>query len=160
MSPESSLRDKPSIRLPLPRIAKWGLMVWVALMLLSPFLVLFHFSALQVVVLAVVLGGFFLPFLLGRLPGELEAAPDHRIFLTPRAHAYAWLYLLCRENTVVNPRPMTFSIPETSLVWDADKLCLQSGDASVCLGHGDGMKPVRDWLVGHGVQPMAFPARG
>jgi hypothetical protein len=89
MQSDSGTLDKSIIRLPLPRYAKWAVRVWVVLLLLSPLLVFCSLSILQILVLAAVLGGFVLPFLLGRLPGELEAASERMIFLNPRAQRYA-----------------------------------------------------------------------
>jgi len=140
-------QDKPIIRLPLPGYAKWAVRAWVVLFLLSPLLVFFRPSILQVLVLAAVLGGFLLPFLLGRLPGELEAAPEV-IFLNPRAHRYAWLYLLGMGSP---DAPRAFPVAETSLLWEARRLSLDTGGARVLLGHGAQMEPVMDWLLRRGV---------
>jgi hypothetical protein len=153
MQPEFGAPDKPVIHLPLPRYVKWAVRVWVVLLLLSPFLVFFRFSILQMVVLAAVLGGFGLPFFLGRLPGELEAASEREIFLNPRAQRYAWLYLLGKDNSLANPQPRSFLVPDTSLQWEAQRLSLTSGDDCVMLGHGAQMEPVRDWLVRRGIHP-------
>jgi hypothetical protein len=126
--------------------------IWVALFLLSPLLVFLRLSFLQILVLAAVLGGFVLPFLLGRLPGELEAASDRVIFLNPRAHRYAWLYLLGKDNQITNPKPKAFPVAETSLLWEEQRLSLDNGEGSVLLGHGAQMEPVLNWLLRRGVQ--------
>ncbi|MDR3670828.1 MAG: hypothetical protein P4L36_08290 [Holophaga sp.] len=144
--------DRPIIRLPLPGYAKWAVRIWVTLFLLSPLLVFFRLSVIQFLILAAILGGFVLPFLLGRLPGELEAASDRVILLNPRAHRYAWLYLLGRDNQITNPRPKTFPVAETSLQWEEQRLSLNHGDGSVLLGHGAQMEPVMHWLLRRGVQ--------
>ena len=144
--------DPSSIRLPLPGYAKWAVRVWLALLLLSPLLVFLNLSLLQGLALCAVLGGFLLPFLLGRLPGELEAGPE-MIFLHPRAQRYAWMYLLGRNNPITNPRPRAFPVAETSLLWQERRLFLSTGGGSVLLGHGAQMEPVMDWLVRRGVRP-------
>lgn len=146
-------QDQPSIHLPLPGYVKWAIRVWVVLLLLSPFLVFLRFSALQILVLVAVLGGFGLPFHLGRLPGELEAASEREIFLNPRAQRYAWLYLLGKDNPLTNPQPRCFAVAETSLRWESQRLSLDTGEDSILLGQGAQMEPVRDWLVRRGVQP-------
>jgi hypothetical protein len=152
MQPDSGTLDKTIIRLPLPGYAKWAVRAWVALFLLSPLLVFFRLSIIQILVLAAILGGFLLPFLLGRLPGELEAASDRLIYLNPRAQRYAWLYLLARDNPITNPRPRAFPVAETSLLWEEQRLSLNTGAGSVLLGHGAQMEPVVAWLVRRGVQ--------
>jgi len=144
--------DKPIIRLPLPGYFKWVVRAWVALLLLSPFLGLFRFSYLQIVVLAGILGGFALPFVLGRLPGELEAVSELVFFLNPRAHRYAWLYLLGQDHVLSSTRPRSFAVAETSLRWEAQRLSLDAGGDTFLLGQGAQMEPVRDWLVRRGVQ--------
>jgi hypothetical protein len=149
MRPDSGALDRSSIRLPLPNYAKWAVRIWVVLFLLSPLLVFLNLSILQILLLTAVLGGFLLPFLLGRLPGELEAA-ERVIFLNPRAQRYAWLYLLGRDNPITNPK--AFPVSETSLLWEEQRLSLNSGDGSVLLGHGTQMEPVMDWLLRRGVQ--------
>lgn len=148
-----SALDQTIIRLPLPRYAKWAVRVWVALFLLSPLLVFLNLSLLQGLVLTAVLGGFMLPLLLGRLPGELEASSERLILLNPRAQRYAWTYLLGRENPITNPKPRAFPVAETSLLWDERRLFLHSGGGNVLLGHGAQMEPVHDWLLRRGVQP-------
>jgi hypothetical protein len=149
MQPSPANADRTVIRLPLPGYAKWAVRVWIALFLLSPLLVFFRLSLLQVLVLAAVLGGFLLPFLLGRLPGELEAASERLIYLNPRAHRYAWLYLLGRDNLV---NRQAFPIAETSLLWEEQRLSLNHGEGSVLLGQGAQMEPVLAWLRRRGVQ--------
>jgi hypothetical protein len=134
----------------LPGYAKWAVRIWIALFLLSPLLVFFQASIVQILVLAAILSGFVLPILLGRLPGELEAASERLIFLNPRAHRYAWLYLLGRDIT--SPKPRAFPIAETSLLWEEQRLSLNFGQASVLLGQGAQMEPVLDWLLRRGVQ--------
>ena len=151
MPSDVGLPDKPSIHLPLPGYLKWAVRVWLVLLLLSPCLVFFRFSMLQVLVLAVVLGGFGLPFLLGRLPGELEAASE-RVILNPRAQRYAWMYLLGRDSGALNPQPRSFPVAETRLTWEAQRRSLDTGEDRVLLGHGAQMEPVRDWLVRRGVR--------
>jgi hypothetical protein len=155
MQSDSGTLDKSIIRLPLPRYAKWAVRVWVVLLLLSPLLVFCSLSILQILVLAAVLGGFVLPFLLGRLPGELEAASERMIFLNPRAQRYAWLYLLGKDNQLTNPKPKAFPVAETSLLWEEHRLFLNTGDGSVLIGHGAQMEPVVDWLVRRGIQGRA-----
>ena len=152
MEPESAPPDKPSIRLPLPGYAKWAVRVWIVLFLASPLLVFFRFSILQIVFLVAVLGGFVLPFLLGRLPGELEEAASGLILLNPRAQRYAWLALLGRDNPLTNPRPRRFAVSETRVLWEAERLSLDTREANVLLGYGTEMEPVRDWLVRRGIQ--------
>ncbi len=152
MEPESAPPDKPSIRLPLPGYAKWAVRVWIVLFLASPLLVFFRFSILQIVFLVAVLGGFVLPFLLGRLPGELEEAASGLILLNPRAQRYAWLALLGRDNPLANPRPRRFPVAETRVLWEAERLSLDTKGGNVLLGYGAEMEPVRDWLVRRGMQ--------
>ena len=138
--------------------------LWLALLLTSPLLGFFRFSIVQVLILVAILAGFGLPILLGRLPGELEAASEQVIFVNPRAHRYAWLYLVGKENPLTSPKPRAFPVPDTSLVWEAKKLTLNNGEDTVCLGHGARMEPVRDWLMRHGIQsgrtvlPRTLPA--
>jgi hypothetical protein len=151
MQPNDGNEDRPVIYLPLPESVKWAVRVWVVLLLLSPFLVFFSFSILQILILAAVLGGFGLPFLLGRLPGELEAASDEQIFLNPRAQRYAWLYLLGRDNPLANPQPRSFLVPDTHLHWESQRLSLNTGGDTILLGHGAQMEPVRDWLEQRGI---------
>ena len=143
--------DQTIIRLPLPGYAKWAVRVWLALFLASPLLVFLGHSLLQGRVLCAVLGGFLLPFLLGRLPGELEAASERMIFLYPRAQRYAWMYLLGRNTPITTPRPRAFPVAETSLLWEERRLFLNTAGASVLLGHGAQMEPVADWLVRRGI---------
>jgi len=150
MQPSPGPSDRPVIRLPLPGYAKWAVRIWIALFLLSPLLVFFQASILQILVLGAILSGLVLPVLLGRLPGELEAASERTIFLNPRAHRYAWLYLLGRDIT--SPKPRAFPIAETSLLWEEQRLSLNLGGASVLLGQGAQMEPVLDWLLRRGVQ--------
>jgi len=150
MQPSPGPSDRAFIRLPLPGYAKWAVRIWLALFLLSPLLVFFRLSFLQFLVLAAILGGLVLPILLGRLPGELEAASERMILLNPRAHRYAWLYLLGRDIT--SPKPKAFPVAETSLLWEEQRLSLNCGEASVLLGHGAQMEPVLDWLLRRGVQ--------
>jgi hypothetical protein len=151
MEPEPAPIDKSSIRLPLPGYAKWAVRIWLVLFLASPLLVFFRFSILQILFMFAVLGGFVLPFLLGRLPGELEEAANGLILLNPRAHRYAWLALLGRDNPLTNPRPRRFSVPETRVLWEAERLSLDTREANVLLGYGAEMEPVRDWLVQRGL---------
>ena len=155
MQPDPSALERTIIRLPLPRYAKWAMRVWVVLFLLSPLLVFFSLSILQILILAAILGGFVLPFLLGRLPGELEAASGRVIFLNPRAQRYVWLYLLGlgTDNPITNPKPRAFPVDETSLLWEEQRLSLNTGGGSVTLGQGAQMEPVLDWLLHRGVQP-------
>jgi len=159
MEPESVQADKPVIRLPLPNYAKWAVRVWIVLFLLTPLLVFFRFSIIQILILVAVLGGFVLPFLLGRLPGELEEAANGLIFLNPRAQRYAWLALLGRDNPIANPKPRPFPVLETRLRWESERLSLEGGGAKVHLGHGAQMEPVRDWLLRRGIQsgPASLP---
>jgi len=152
MQSDPGTLDRTIIRLPLPRYAKWAVRVWVVLFLLSPLLVFCSLSSLQILVLAAVLGGFVLPFFLGRLPGELEASSERVIFLNPRAQRYAWLYLLGKDNAITNPKPMAFPVAETSLLWEQERLFLNTGDGNVLLGHGAQMRPVMAWLVRRGVR--------
>ncbi len=149
MQSEPGTLEKSVIRLPLPSYAKWAVRVWAALFLLSPLLVFLRFSILQIVILAAVLGGFLLPLFLGRLPGELEAASDRMIILNPRAQRYAWLYLLGRDHGITNPRP--FPVAKTRLLWEEQRLFLNTEDGSVLLGHGAQMEPVVAWLRRRGV---------
>jgi len=149
MQSDPGTLDRASIRLPLPRYAKWAVRVWVVLFLLSPLLVFCSLSSLQVLVLTAVLSGFVLPFFLGRLPGELEAASERVIFLNPRAQRYAWLYLLGKDNAISHPK--AFPVAETSLLWEEQRLFLNAGDGSVLLGQGAQMEPVIAWLVRRGV---------
>ena len=148
----SGSSDTPIIRLPLPGYVKWAVAIWLILLLLSPLLGFFRFSVIQILVLAAILAGFGLPILLGRLPGELEAASERVIFVNPRAQRYAWLYLLGKDNPLTNPKSRSFSIRDTSLMWEAKKLSLNSGDDTFCLGRGAKMEPVREWLLRRGVQ--------
>ena len=60
MQPDPSALERTIIRLPLPRYAKWAVRVWVVLFLLSPLLVFFSLSILQILILAAILGGFVL----------------------------------------------------------------------------------------------------
>lgn len=159
MQSDPGTLDRASIRLPLPRYAKWAVRVWVVLFLLSPLLVFCSLSLLQILVLAAVLGGFVLPFFLGRLPGELEAASERVIFLNPRAQRYAWLYLLGKDNAITNPKPRAFPVAETSLLWEEQRLFLNAGDGSVLLGQGAQMEPVVAWLVRRGIQARAMLPR-
>ena len=152
MQPDPGTLEKSIIRLPLPGYAKWAVRVWVALFLLSPLLVFFSMSILQILVLAAILGGFLLPLLLGRLPGELEAS-ERVIFLNPRAQRYAWLYLLGRDHPIANPKPIAFPVAETSLLWEGQRLSLNTGEATTLLGHGAQMEPVMHWLTRRGIQP-------
>jgi len=152
MQSDPGTLENTIIRLPLPRYAKWAVRVWVVLFLASPLLVFFSLSVLQILILVAILAGFVLPFLLGRLPGELEAASERVIFLNPRAHRYAWLYLLGRDNSITNPKPRAFPIEETSLLWQEQRLFLNTGGGSVMLGHGAQMEPVVDWLLHRGIQ--------
>jgi len=153
MEPETAPLDKPAIRLPLPGYAKWAVRVWIVLFLASPLLVFFRFSMMQILFMVAVLGGFVLPFLLGRLPGELEEAANGLIFLNPRAQRYAWLALLGRDNPLTNPKPRRFPVAETRVLWEAERLSLDTREANVLLGYGAQMEPVRDWLVRRGLQP-------
>lgn len=151
MQPDPKSLDKPIIRLPLPRYARWAVRAWVVLFLLSPLLVFFRLSILQILMLAAaILAGFVLPFFLGRLPGELEAAPEV-ILLNPRAHRYAWLCLLGRDNPITQPKSRAFPVAETSLLWEAQRLSLDTGGGRVLLGQGEQMEPVMDWLLRRGV---------
>jgi hypothetical protein len=140
--------EKPAIRLPLPGYAKWALRVWAILFLASPLLVFLRFSALQILILLAVLGGCVLPFLLGRLPGELEDADQGLILLNPRAHRYPWFALLGRDNRGAR----RFPVPETRLRWEAERLLLRNREASILLGQGAQMEPVRRWLLARGIQ--------
>jgi hypothetical protein len=153
MEPEPTLVDKPMIRLPLPSYAKWAVRVWVVLFLASPLLGFLRFSSLQMLILMAVLGGFVLPFFLGRLPGELEDDAHGSILLNPRAHRYPWFALLGRDNRITSPTPRSFPVLETFFRWEAERLFLGTRDASVLLGHGAQMEPVREWLLRRGVQP-------
>ena len=152
MEPESVQADKPVIRLPLPNYAKWAVRVWIVLFLASPLLGFLRFSSLQILILVAVLGGFVMPFFLGRLPGELEDASGGVIFLNSRAHRYPWLALLGRDTPISGPRPRPFPVPETRFRWESERLFLSTPEASVLLGHGAQMEPVRAWLIRHGVQ--------
>jgi len=152
MHSDPDVPDQPNIRLPLPQTLKWAVRVWIALLLFSPCLVFFRFSALPLLILAAVLGGFLLPFRLGRMPGELEAGSERVILLNPRAQRYAWLYLLGKDNPVTNPKPRSFPVSDTCLLWEAQRLSLNSGGDDVLLGRGAQMEPVREWLVRRGVQ--------
>ena len=136
MEPEPAPPDKPSIRLPLPGYAKWTVRVWIVLFLASPLLVFFRFSMLQILFLVAVLGGFVLPFLLGRLPGELEEVAGD----------------LGRDNPLTNPKPRRFPVAETRVLWEAERLSLDTKGGNVLLGYGAEMEPVRDWLVRRGMQ--------
>ena len=127
--------------------------LWLALLLLSPLLAFLRFSLVQILALVAILAGFGLPILLGRLPGELEAGSERVILVNPRAHRYAWLYLLGKENPLTAPKSRTFPIAETRLLWESKKLSLNTGEDTFCLGRGARMEPVRDWLVRRGVQP-------
>jgi hypothetical protein len=149
MQSEPGTPDKPVIRLPLPSYAKWAVRLWVALFLLSPLLVFLRFSVLQILILAAVLSGFLLPLLLGRLPGELEVASDRMIMLNPRAQRYAWIYLLGRDDGITSAK--AFPVAETRLLWEEQRLSLNTGDGSVLLGHGAQMEPVVAWLRRRGV---------
>jgi hypothetical protein len=151
MHPDPGTLDITSIRLPLPGYAKWAVRIWMVLFLLSPLLVFLSLSIIQILLLTAVLGGFVLPFLLGRLPGELEAGSAQVIFLNPRAQRYAWLYLLGKDNPITNPKPMAFPVAETSLMWEEQRLSLNAGGGSVLLGHGAEMEPVLDWLLRRGI---------
>jgi hypothetical protein len=52
---------------------------------------------------------------------------------------------------------MAFPVAETSLLWEQERLFLNTGDGNgnVLLGHGAQMKPVMAWLVRRGVQGRA-----
>ena len=70
MQPSPGPSDRPVIRLPLPGYAKWAVRIWIALFLLSPLLVFFQASIVQILVLAAILSGFVLPILLGGSPAN------------------------------------------------------------------------------------------
>jgi hypothetical protein len=154
MSLDTIPSDQPSIRLPLPGYAKGAVTVWAILFLASPLMVFFRFSMVQVLILAAIIAGFVLPFLLGRLPGELEAASEQTILLNPRSHRYPWLYLLGRDNLFIRPAwTFTVTVADTNLLWQEQRLSLACGGTRICLGTGPRMEPVRAWLMRRGIHP-------